>query len=179
MKLYHFSEESNVEIFRPRVKHNRQDMPPVVWAIDEEHEFTFYFPRDCPRIVYTKTEGISDEDNNKFFGLTKSEIVITVETHWYKKINDLTTYRYTLPSTSFNLFDQTAGYYISEQTIKPIEITPIDNLLDRLTELDIEVRFTPDLHPLKEAILKSSIKDFGIHRFENARNSLGKTKTKG
>jgi hypothetical protein len=83
MNLYHFSEESNIEIFRPRVKPNRQSMPPVVWAINQEHEFTFYFPRNCPRIVYTRTEEISDADHNKFFGITKSDIVITVETQWH------------------------------------------------------------------------------------------------
>ncbi|WP_424767900.1 DUF6886 family protein [Paenibacillus sp. sgz302251] len=170
MKLYHFSEDPNIEIFRPRVKHNRQDMPPVVWAIDQEHEFTFYFPRNCPRIVFTRTEEISDEDNDKFFGVTKSNIVITVETRWYKTICNTTTYRYTFPGNSFRLFDKTAGYYISEQTIKPMGITHINNLLERLIELDIEVRFTPNLHPLREAILRSSITDFGIHRFENARD---------
>ncbi|WP_342779151.1 DUF6886 family protein [Paenibacillus hemerocallicola] len=34
MKLFHFSEESSIEIFKPRVKENRTDMPPVVWAIE-------------------------------------------------------------------------------------------------------------------------------------------------
>lgn len=169
MKLYHFSEESNISIFRPRIKHNRQDMPPVVWAIDQLHEFTFYFPRDCPRIVFTRTEGISDEDSSKFFGVTIANIVITVETQWYKKINESTIYRYEFPDEKFKLFDEYAGYYITEETVKPIDMTPLTRLIERLTEQNIEVRFTPNLYPLREAILKSTIKDFGIHRFENAR----------
>lgn len=144
-------------------------MPPVVWAIDQEHEFTFYFPRDCPRIVYTRTEGISNEDNHKFFGLTDSNIVITVEVDWYKRINETTTFRYELPRVSFKLFDEFAGYYISEEEVKPIGITPLDNLIERITELNIELRITPNLNPLREALLRSSIKDFGIHRFENAK----------
>jgi len=165
MKLYHFSEESDIRVFKPRVKHNRQNMPPVVWAIDQQHEFTFYFPRDCPRIVYTKTEGISNEDNYKFFGLTDSSIVITVGIDWYKRIKETTIFRYELPGESFNLFDEFAGYYISEETVKPIEITPLDHLIERIADLNIEIRFTPNLNPLKEALLSSSIKDFGIHRF--------------
>jgi hypothetical protein len=170
MELYHFSHESNIEIFRPRVKHNRQDMPPVVWAIDKEHEFTFYFPRDCPRIVYTKTSDIIEEDEIRFFGVTSSNIVVAVETHWFKVMKDATIYRYTLPDQDFRLFDETAGYYISEQTIKPLEIKPISNLIDRLIEKSIELRFTSNLNPLREAILNSAMKDFGIHRFENARD---------
>jgi hypothetical protein len=170
VKLYHFSEESDISIFKPRVKHNRQNMPPVVWAIDEQHEFTFYFPRDCPRIVYIRTEEISIEDNHKFFGLTDSNIVITVEVDWYKRINETTTFRYELPAESFKLFNEFAGYYISEEAVKPIRIKPLDNLIERITELNIEFRVTPNLNPLREALLKSSIKDFGIHRLENARN---------
>lgn len=39
MKLYHFSEESSIDVFVPRVKENRRNMSPVVWAIDEVHKF--------------------------------------------------------------------------------------------------------------------------------------------
>ncbi|AJY76200.1 DUF6886 family protein [Paenibacillus beijingensis] len=168
MKLFHFSEEKTIEIFKPRVKANRTDMSPVVWVIDEEHEFTFYFPRDCPRIVYTKDDEVTEEDNRKFFGLTSSNIVVTVETHWYERIMNTTIYRYELPSETFKLFDQTAGYYISTEIVKPVERVEIKNSLERLMGMNIDVRFTPNLHPLKEAILTSSIKDFGIHRFANA-----------
>jgi hypothetical protein len=167
--LYHFSEEPNIELFKPRVKRNRQDMPPVVWAIDHEHEYTFYFPRDCPRIVYRKTEGISNEDNCRFFGVTNADTIITIENHWYQAIMNTTTYRYSMPAASFKLFDKTAGYYISEQEIKPIEIIPIGNLLSRLLDLGVDLRFTTNLYPLRDAIIQSTIKDFGIHRFENAK----------
>ncbi|WP_339293213.1 DUF6886 family protein [Paenibacillus sp. FSL W8-0187] len=47
--LYHFSEDPNIDIFVPRENQNRKDFPAVVWAIDKEHEFTYYFPRNCPR----------------------------------------------------------------------------------------------------------------------------------
>ncbi|SDP08767.1 hypothetical protein SAMN04487897_13535 [Paenibacillus sp. yr247] len=101
---------------------NRRDMPPVVWAIDDAHEYTFYFPRNCPRIVYTRTNEISDEDNNKFFGLTKSDIVVAVETDWYERIKSTTIYSYRLPANTFQLFDEFAGYYISTQIVKPVEV---------------------------------------------------------
>lgn len=169
MELYHFSSESNIDVFKPRVKHNRRDMPPVVWAINKEHEFTFFFPRDCPRIVYTRSQDMNTEDERRFFGATHSNIIITVESSWYKAINEATIYRYTLPGKSFRLFDETAGYYISEEIIRPLEMQPMKNLIEKILELNIELRFTPNLHPLKEAILNSSINDFGIHRFGNAK----------
>lgn len=168
MRLFHFSEECSIDEFIPRVKANRTNMPPVVWAIDEEHQFTFFFPRDCPRIVYTKSEGITAEDEQRFFGTTSSNIVITVETGWYERIKQTTLYRYELPSESFELFDAYAGYYISRNKQTSIAVQPLSDLLDLLMKLDIEVRFTPDLHPLREAVLRSSLTDFGIHRFQNA-----------
>ncbi|MDD9266401.1 DUF6886 family protein [Paenibacillus sp. GCM10023248] len=173
MQLYHFSEESGIEVFMPRVKDNRRDMPPVVWAIDEEHAFTFYFPRDCPRIVYTRNGGMSAADEKQFFGLTSSNIVVTVETGWYERIQRTTLYRYRMPEDTFQLFDACAGYYISRETVVPLEVEPMTRLLDRLMQLNIDVRFTPNLHPLRDAILASSITDFGIHRFGNAKAVSG------
>jgi hypothetical protein len=169
MRLFHFSEEDSIEIFRPRVKENRKDMPPVVWAIDEAHEFTFYFPRECPRIVYSRSDHITEEDDHKFFGLTSANIVITVETHWYGNIKNATLYKYHLPSDSFQLFDVFAGYYISTDPIVPLLKEAIRQPLERLISMGIEVRFTPNLYPLRDALVSSSLNDFGIHRFANAR----------
>ncbi|TCM99302.1 hypothetical protein EV294_102595 [Paenibacillus sp. BK033] len=168
MRLFHFSEERAIDVFVPRVKANRTDMPPVVWAIDEEHQFTFFFPRDCPRIVYTRSAGLTSEDEWRFFGTTAANIVITVETGWHERIKQTTLYRYELPPESFELFDEYAGYHVSKETLVPLAVEPLSDLIERLAGLGIEIRFTPNLHPLKEAILQSSLRDFGIHRFRNA-----------
>ncbi|MGO4110079.1 DUF6886 family protein [Paenibacillus sp. YAF4_2] len=168
MRLFHFSEESSIKRFVPRVKANRTNMPPVVWAIDEEHEFTFFFPRKCPRIVYKRSDGLTEADNHLFFGLTSCKIIITVETGWYDRIKQATLYRYELPADSFQLFDETAGYYISTETITPLAVEPLTNPLDLLMAIGVEVRFTSNLHPLREAILQSSLTDFGIHQFDQA-----------
>ena len=169
MRLFHFSEESEIRIFHPRVKENRRDMPPVVWAIDEEHAFTFYFPRNCPRLVYTKHEGITEEDQLRFFGQTDADIVVTVETNWFHRMRDTAIYRYELPADTFELFDAYAGYYISQDTVEPIETVKITNAMEQLMDMNVELRFTPNLHQLRDAFLQSSIQDFGIHRFEHAR----------
>lgn len=169
MKLYHFSEDDSITIFHPRVKANRQNMPPVVWAVDEAHQFTYYFPRDCPRIVYTRTDVLTEKDKQTFFGITQADIVVTLENHWYERMQNTTIYRYILPSEPFQLFDEVAGYYISTQPVQPVAVEPVNQLLEKLTSLPIDVRFTPSLRPLREAILQSSLTDFGIYRFENVR----------
>ncbi|MFM9277706.1 DUF6886 family protein [Paenibacillus jiagnxiensis] len=172
MKLFHFSEESSIDVFVPRVKENRRTMPPVVWAIDEAHEFTFFFPRECPRIVYRRTEHMSEADRIKFFGLSSADVVITVEKDWYERIRKTRIYRYRFPFESFELFDDIAGYYISPQTIIPLEVEPLDHLLGRLMQLPVELRFTDSLVPLRNELVNSTVKYFGIHKFANAKGGF-------
>ncbi|WP_245850851.1 DUF6886 family protein [Paenibacillus herberti] len=169
MKLYHFSEESSIETFIPRVKASRTNMPPVVWAIDEAHEFMFFVPRACPRIVYSRGGSMSQEDEERFFGHTAADRVMAVETGWLDRIMNVVLYRYELPSDSFELFSETAGYYISRETVGPLEIIRLEGLLERLAGLGIELRVTPNLHPLRNAIMGSTIDHFSIHQFANAK----------
>ncbi|SHN54190.1 hypothetical protein SAMN04487896_0503 [Paenibacillus sp. ov031] len=166
--LYHFSEFSDIQVFIPREKQNRAEFPAVVWAIDEEHEYSYYFPRDCPRIICKKTDTISDENIEKFFKHSNADIIITVESSWYPRIMNQIMYRYHFDDTNFERFDPMAGYYISYQVTKPLHIDRMEGLIERLFEKGIELRFTPNLYPLREAILTSDFKEFGIHRFNKA-----------
>ncbi|WP_368087127.1 DUF6886 family protein [Paenibacillus sp. cl6col] len=67
-----------------------------VWhdAIDEEHEFTYYFPRDCPRIVLRRDEMTTDQQMQIFFNNTTANIIVTVESDWYTRISKQTMFRY-------------------------------------------------------------------------------------
>jgi hypothetical protein len=169
--LYHFSEESDIHIFKPRMKQNRPDVPAVVWAIDEQHEFSYYFPRDCPRIVIRRTKDMKDEHHELFFKHTNADLIVTVESDWYPRIIQQTLYRYHMDEASFKLFDETAGYYISDQVIIPSYIEKIDHLVERLLARGVELRFTANLYPLRDAVLQSDFQQFGIHRFNHARKS--------
>jgi hypothetical protein len=112
---------------------------------------------------------MSEEDERTFFGVSSSDTVMVVENDWYSQISQTTMYRYTFAREGFEMFDETAGYFISEQTVRPLDMQPISQLLDQLMALNIEVRFTPSLIKLREAILASTLTDFGIHRFERAK----------
>ncbi|WP_342555619.1 DUF6886 family protein [Paenibacillus sp. FSL R7-0652] len=170
--LYHFSEDADIDIFIPRLKQNRPDFPAVVWAIDEQHEFTYYFPRNCPRIVIQRTNEISNEHQELFFKHTEADIIVTVEREWYTKIAGQSLYRYHLDEASFQLFDETAGYYISDQVITPSCVEKIDHLVERLLTRGVELRLTSNLYPLRDAVLQSDFKEFGIHRFNHAKKLL-------
>jgi hypothetical protein len=167
--LYHISEDANIKEFIPRKSEIYKELAPVVWAIDEEHIIYYYFPRDCPRIIYKFSSDITEEDTIKFFSNTVSNTIITIENRWYEIINKTILYKYIFDTDKFRLLDNTPGYYISEEKNEPKSVEKIDNIIKVLTDQDIELRFTPNIFPLRNSLIKSSIKYFSIIRFRNAK----------
>lgn len=163
--LYHLSEDSTINHFAPRQKSNRLDMPPVVWAIDQEHVFSFYCPRNCPRIVLSRKDEIAPEVEQQLFGQSSGSYIMAVENAWYDRIRTTPIYKYTFPEESFALFDRNAGYYISHEAVTPLHMERIDDPIQRLIDLDIELRFVPNLHPLRDAVLATGYQGFSFHRF--------------
>jgi hypothetical protein len=169
MNLMHISEDANIKEFIPRKSESFPELPPVVWALDENHIVNYLFPRDCPRIIYSYTSDINEEDKEKFFSASTAKTIITVENIWYKRINETKIFKYIFKNNGFEIFDKIAGYYISKNNIKPIKIEVVENLIERILEKGIELIFTPNLNPLKNSIITSSIKKYSIIRFRNAR----------
>lgn len=169
MFLFHFSEESNINIFHPRKSLHHEHLPPVVWAIDEEHSVNYLFPRDCPRVIFKRSERMSKEDELRFFRDSSADTIIVVENDWLDRINNTRLFRYTFPKDSFEMEDDIAGYYISRVSVEPIRIMSIENLLLEIVKRRVELRFTPNLHLIKESILSSTIDDYSIIRFRNVK----------
>jgi hypothetical protein len=166
--LYHFSENPAIKEFIPLENQNKE-MPPAVWAIDEEHAVHYFLPRECPRVIFSKSASLSEEDEKLFFAHTLANKVIAVETSWIERIKNTTVYKYTFHDEGFQVFDQTAGYYIIHSPVQPISVEPMGDLLEKITEKGVELRITPNLYPLRDAIISSSVDDFSIIRFRNAK----------
>lgn len=104
-----------------------------------------------------------------FFNYTIADTIVTVERDWYTRITNQTIFRYCFDDEGFELFDKTAGYYISRQVEKVKSVDTFGYLLERFIQKGVGLRFTTNLYPLREAILASDFKGFGIHRFNNAK----------
>ncbi|MEF3309357.1 hypothetical protein PV433_10635 [Paenibacillus sp. GYB004] len=167
MELYHFSEEPDIGIFHPRPAPAFPNMPPVVFALDRERSPHYFFPRDCPRVIYWKASFTTEEDARTFLANTESDKIVAVESGWLDRIRDTKLYRYTFAGESFEMMDGSAGYYISTQTVAPLKVEPVGDLLDKLLADKLELRFTPSLHPIRESVIASTM-DFSIIRFRNA-----------
>lgn len=162
------SEEASIRQFVPSRSNVYPELPPVVWALDEDHLVNYLFPRDCPRIIYSRSPDVSEADEKQFFSHSTANTMIAVENAWYRKMINTRIYKYALPSESFQLFDANAGYYIATEIVEPVSVEPIDDLMERILSSGVELRFAPNLYPLRDAILSSSINRFSMIRFRNA-----------
>jgi hypothetical protein len=82
-------------------------------------------------------------------------------------LRDTVLYRYEFAPTIFESHDEGAGYWVSRDTVEPRRVEPVGDLLDALTAAGAELRVTPTLWPLYEAVVASTL-GFSIIRFRNA-----------
>ncbi|NBD23364.1 DUF6886 family protein [Paenibacillus glycinis] len=167
MKLYHFSEDPTIRLFTPRQLPYRLNEPAMVWAIDGTHAYNYYFPRDCPRVCFWLDAQTTDADRERFFGLSRTSHVVAVENGWLERIRSARLYRYEFESGPFVSYDGNAGYYITEEAVEPAAVERMDDCLGLLAAAGIEVRFTPSLRPLRDAIPRSTV-NFSMIRMSNA-----------
>lgn len=162
--FYHFSDDPDIKIFTPRTIGSSS---PLVWAIDREHCVNYYFPRQCPRIIYGKSENTSPADIDKFFDGIKKDMVITIPDYMQEELASTVLYKYSFDGEGFELKDKIAGYYVSPNEVKPVNVEPVSNLRELILTEGAELRFTDDLLELRERILNSTIDNFSMIRLKN------------
>jgi len=169
VRLYHFSEQPGIEVFRPRIAltSNVQDSA-YVWAIDEWHAAMYLLPRDCPRACFWAGPDTTPDDAERWLGGVQARMVIVVESGWLDRILTTTLYRYRMPADTFDLLDATAGHWVSTDAVVPTGVDEIGDLLEALVGSGVELRFTPLLTDLWSRVIRSSLKFSGT-RLRNAR----------
>lgn len=154
VRLFHFSDDSSIQRFLPRPVQVPSPRPqgqkwlngPLVWAIDEEHEFLYLFPRECPRILAWSTPDTKAVDRDRWLG--GSLVIAYVESRWLDRLGGDVIHRYELPHSTFvDLND--AGMWVSADSVSPIEMTTIADLLDALKAKQVLLQPVETLKPLR------------------------------
>jgi len=166
--LFHFSEDANIPVFVPHHAKTSALEDEFVWAIDEWHAPMYLFPRDCPRACFWPGPETTDADRERWLGGVEARMVIAVEAAWLERLRAARLYRYTMPAASFRLLDATAGHWVSRETVTPLAVEPVGDLLDALVAADVELRISPMLMPLWARVIRSSLAFSGT-RLRNAR----------
>lgn len=165
MRLFHVSEEANIDKFVPRIPY-RKDMDKskgLVWALREESLPNFLTPRDCPRVGYRTVEESTQDDIAKFFS-SSSRHCVAIEYGWHKRMLETSLYVYEFDIANFY---QGGGFYVSEETEIPISVTKHENLYEELFRRNVEVRILNNLWELGEEVQKSSLQ-WSLCRMANA-----------
>jgi hypothetical protein len=166
MRLFHVSEEPDLEIFDPRHDPTGR-LGPVVWAIDEEHLPNYLLPRDCPRITFAAGLRTSERDREAFLSSTTARRVIAIESAWKERAARQALWVYEMPPSQFESVDVCAGYFVARQAVRPKSRELIPSALDALLRRDIELRVLDTLWPLRDAVLESTL-EYSIIRMRNA-----------
>jgi hypothetical protein len=159
MRLFHVSEESNIDIFNPR-RPERDDLDKsigLVWAIDEKHLPNFLTPRDCPRVTYHIGENTSEQDKEAYFSSSDIQHVVIIENAWYKIMKDTCLFLYEFNPEGFELQDIIAGYYLSKSAQIPIAKYTITDLFGALFERNIELRVVSNLWDIAVRIKETTL----------------------
>lgn len=74
---------------------------------------------------------------------------------------------YHLPADAFQCIDQCAGYFVSDKPVTPVRVEVLDDLVMELLKRGVEVRFVPNLWPMHDAVVVSTLQ-FSSIRMRNA-----------
>src|SRR5262249_1754091 len=133
--------------------------------VDVDRLRNYLLPRDCPRVTYYAGRDTTAADVERFLGA--SPAVIAVEIAWLERLRSCRLYRYQLPPETFTCIDECAGYFVSRRPVVPTGVQIVDDLLAALLECGVELRFVPNLWPLRDAVVSSTLR-FSLIRMRNA-----------
>ena len=159
MRLFHVSEESDIQVFAPRLP-KRKDLNPnigLIWAIDEARLPNFLTPRNCPRVTYHTNAGTTDADRQRFFSSSGISHAVVIEREWFPIMKNTTLYLYEFDPTDFVLQDSVAGYYTAVTPQYPIKKHMLTDLFGELLKRNVEVRIIDNLWDIADAVKASTL----------------------
>jgi hypothetical protein len=167
--LFHVSEERGIERFEPRPVPSPDSGVEglAVWAVDDAHLPNFLLPRDCPRVTFRVGANTTADDRAMFLPDKNTRHVVAVEARCYRRIASCRIFLYEMPLATFENAVAAAGYFISRVAVTPLRAIELSNPIDAILERGVELRFVPDLWPLRDEIVESSL-EFSMIRMKNA-----------
>lgn len=170
-RLFHVSERPDIAVFEPRPVASGHPLAlprPVVWAVSERLLHNYLLPRDCPRVCFYAQPDSDPADVARLLGQTAAGYVVAIEWGWLPAVRQTVIYLYEFSPIGFAVVDEGAGHYVCETAAVPISVGRVDDLLAELARRQVELRVTPLLWPLRDAVMASTLQ-FSFIRMRHAR----------
>jgi hypothetical protein len=168
--VFHFSEDPNITQFIPHVARTAEDRRPLVWAVGEDREPDYWFPRQCPRAMAWTVPDTTDDDRRYVLGPGAGSRVHAIEYAWIGRLTTCQLYRYALPAQSFRLSEGEVPHaYVSDRAVDPLgppeALPPLLALHERA---GIQLLVLENLWPWWDEVTATTLGHSGI-RLANAR----------
>lgn len=165
--LWHVSEDPTLSRFEPHQARTAITDEPLVWAIDTRHLPLYWFPRDCPRCTFWASDRTTDADVAAFLDGDRGARVHVIEARWLDRVATAELHLYRMPEATFTEDPTTAGYWMSRVPVDALERVTIADLVARHAATGIPLRTLPNLWPLWDPVVASSLEFSGM-RLRNA-----------
>jgi hypothetical protein len=163
-ELWHVSEDPTIEVFEPQRNELHALDEPLVWAVDTHYSWLYWFPRDCPRACFEANDDTTDEDVERWLDGDRTRRVSVIEWAWFGRFRTARVFAYRLPPESFEPWDK---FLVSRETVVPLEVVELGDLLERHAAAGNELRIAPALYPLWDHVVETTL-DFSGIRLRNA-----------
>jgi hypothetical protein len=163
-ELWHFSEDPTIEVFVPHHRELHALDEQLVWAVDSEHRWLYWFPRDCPRATWCAGAETTDEDVERWLDGDRSGRVAVIEERWLDRMRSVKLYAYRLSPETFEPWDK---FFVSRETVVPSERVALGDLVDEHSAGGTELRIADSLYPLWDDAIETTL-DFSGIRLRNA-----------
>jgi hypothetical protein len=163
-ELWHVSEDSSIEVFHPHHSEPHAADEQLVWAVESRYQWLYWFPRDCPRACWCADGETSDEDVERWLGGDRERRVAVIETVWLERMRSARVYAYRFPPETFEAWDK---FFVSRETVVPLELVELGDLLALHADAGNELRIAPTLYPLWDDVIETTLDYSGI-RLRNA-----------
>ncbi|GAA3043067.1 hypothetical protein GCM10010464_03880 [Pseudonocardia yunnanensis] len=178
-EVLHFSEDPTIAEFVPHVAATARVSVAYVWAVDAQRAPSYWFPRQCPRVMAWARDGSTSSDVARIIGPYGGSRVHAVEYGWLERMRTVRLYAYRFPAAVFRPYaepepDRQFGEpepsaHVTEVPVRPLgPPEPVGDLFTLHEEAGIELRVLPTLWTFWEAVTASTLGFSGI-RLRNAR----------
>lgn len=159
-ELLHFSEDPTLTVFHPHVAPTSREKEAYVWAVDEHHSPSYWFPRQCPRGMAWVGRETTAEDATRILGPGATR-VHAIEYKWLAAMQSVVLYAYRFPRSKFKTINGHA-WVCTEPVTALAPAVPVGDLLEAHERAGIQLRLMDRLWPWWDAVITSTVAFSGI-----------------